>query len=61
MVLSQAAHYINKLAVTSEPGLSNAQLLLTNHDLKPVEAERRKWGAWNFVAFWVADSTNIVR
>jgi len=32
---------------------------LTNHDLKPVEPERRQWGPWNFVAFWVADSFNI--
>ena len=51
----------NKLAVESEPGLTNAQLMLTNHDLKPVEPERRTWGPWNFVGFWVADSFNIVR
>ncbi|KAF7503674.1 hypothetical protein GJ744_003403 [Endocarpon pusillum] len=48
-----------KLAVESEPGLTNAQLMLTNHDLKPVEPERRQWGPWNFVGFWVADSFNI--
>ncbi|KAK1755922.1 uracil permease [Echria macrotheca] len=48
-----------KLAVPAEPGLTNAQLMLTNHDLKPVEPERRQWGPWNFVAFWVADSFNI--
>ncbi|KOS23214.1 Uracil permease [Escovopsis weberi] len=33
--------------------------MLVNHDLKPVEKERRKWGAWNFVAFWIADAFNI--
>lgn len=54
------AHFANKLAVTSEPGLTNAQLMLTNEDLKPVEPQRRQWGAWNFVGFWVADSFNIV-
>jgi nucleobase:cation symporter-1, NCS1 family len=32
---------------------------LTNHDLKPVEKERRQWGPWNFVGFWIADSFNI--
>lgn len=32
---------------------------LTNHDLKPVEKERRQWSAWNFVGFWIADSFNI--
>lgn len=32
---------------------------LTNHDLKPVEHERRQWGPWNFVGFWIADSFNI--
>jgi NCS1 family nucleobase:cation symporter-1 len=51
---------LEKLAVESEPGLTNAQLMLNNHDLKPVEAERRQWGPWNFVGFWVADSFNIV-
>ncbi|CAF1517217.1 unnamed protein product, partial [Rotaria sordida] len=30
-----------------------------NEDLKPVECERRLWGPWNFVAFWLADSINI--
>ncbi|MCJ1314504.1 hypothetical protein MMC25_008186 [Agyrium rufum] len=36
--------WARKLAVESEPGLTNAQLMLTNHDLKPVEPERRQWG-----------------
>ncbi|KAK3312360.1 uracil permease-like protein [Apodospora peruviana] len=49
----------DKLAVDSEPGLTNAQLMLTNFDLKPVEPARRQWGPWNFVGFWVADSFNI--
>ncbi|KAF2734094.1 hypothetical protein EJ04DRAFT_437817 [Polyplosphaeria fusca] len=53
------AHYADRIAVESEPGLSTAQLMLFNHDLKPVEPERRQWGAWNFVGFWVADSFNI--
>jgi len=29
------AYWANKLAVESEPGLTNAQLMLHNHDLKP--------------------------
>ena len=32
---SKVACYVDKLAVTSEPGLTNAQLMLTNFDLKP--------------------------
>ncbi|ROW04519.1 hypothetical protein VMCG_05009 [Cytospora schulzeri] len=48
-----------KLAVDHEPGLTTSQLMLTNHDLKPVEPQRRQWGAWNFVGFWIADSFNI--
>ena len=32
---SKFAHYADKLAVSSEPGLTNAQLMLTNFDLKP--------------------------
>ncbi|KAI9729461.1 MAG: hypothetical protein M1834_006842 [Cirrosporium novae-zelandiae] len=56
---SRIAHYVDKLAVSHEPGLTNAQLMLTNEDLKPVEPERRQWSAWNFVGFWIADSFNI--
>ena len=57
---TKIAHFVDKLAVESELGLTNAQLMLNNHDLKPVEPERRQWGPWNFVGFWVADSFNIV-
>jgi len=53
---TKVARFVDKLAVTSEPGLSAAQLLLTNYDLKPVEPERRQWGAWNFVGFWIGTS-----
>ncbi|KAK6221027.1 uracil permease [Pestalotiopsis sp. IQ-011] len=56
---TRAGHWAEKLAVDSEDGLSTAQLMLTNYDLKPVEPERRQWGAWNFVGFWIADSFNI--
>ncbi|KAK8188875.1 uracil permease [Phyllosticta capitalensis] len=56
---SKLAYYLDKIAVQSEPGLTSTQLLLTNHDLKPVEKERRQWRSWNFVGFWVADSFNI--
>jgi cytosine/uracil/thiamine/allantoin permease len=41
---SKAAHYADKFAVESEPGLTTAQLMLYNHDLAPVEPERRQWG-----------------
>lgn len=57
---SRAKAFSDKLAVESEPGLTSTQLMLTNHDLKPVEPERRQWGFWNYVGFWVADSFNIV-
>ena len=50
---TKVGHYLDKLAVESEPGLTTAQLMLFNHDLKPVEPERRQWGPWNFVGFWV--------
>ncbi|KAF2809229.1 uracil permease-like protein [Mytilinidion resinicola] len=56
---SKVGHFLNKIAVENESGLTNAQLMLFNHDLKPVEPERRQWGAWNFVCFWIADSFNI--
>lgn len=38
---SKVAHWANKLAVESEPGLTTAQLMLYNHDLKPVCSDRR--------------------
>ncbi|GAB7365688.1 hypothetical protein MBLNU230_g7028t1 [Neophaeotheca triangularis] len=48
-----------KVAVDSEPGLTNTQLMLANDDLKPVEPERRQWTSKNFVFFWIADCFNI--
>ncbi|KAE9961801.1 hypothetical protein BLS_001328 [Venturia inaequalis] len=50
---SKVAHFFGKVAVECEPGLTNTQLMLTNHDLKPVEPERRQWGAWNFTGLWI--------
>ena len=34
---TKVVRLIDKLAVSSEPGLTNSQLMLTNHDLKPGE------------------------
>lgn len=71
---------MDKVAVENEPGLSNAQLMLTNSDLRPgenkpfstikrsrltflrctVDPERRQWRWPNYIAFWIADSLNIV-
>ncbi|KAK5112084.1 hypothetical protein LTR85_011665 [Meristemomyces frigidus] len=56
---SEFSRFLDKLAVASEPGLTTAQLMLTNEDLKPVEPGRRQWRSRNFVAFWIADSFNI--
>ncbi|KAJ5806703.1 hypothetical protein N7474_010295 [Penicillium riverlandense] len=57
--MGQFKYWLGKLQVPTEPGLSTAQLMLTNEDLKPVEQERRQWGWPNFVAFWIADSLNV--
>lgn len=51
--------FVKKLETKHQPGLTSSQLFLQNYDLQPVEPERRQWGFWNFVAFWVADSFNI--
>ncbi|KAF2873805.1 uracil permease [Massariosphaeria phaeospora] len=56
---SKVGYWSSKLAVESEDNLTTAQLMLYNHDLKPVEPARREWGPYNYVAFWVADSFNI--
>ena len=42
---TKLAYWANKLAVESEPGLTNAQLMLNNHDLKP---GKRGVGSWCF-------------
>ncbi|KAB8265194.1 permease for cytosine/purines, uracil, thiamine, allantoin-domain-containing protein [Aspergillus pseudonomiae] len=57
--MARIKEWVEKLEVPSEPGLTNTQLMLTNHDLRPVEPERRQWKWFNFVAFWIADSLNI--
>lgn len=52
---SKFGYDADKLSVEAEPGLTTAQeLMLNNLDLKPVEPERRQWGAWNFVGFWIS-------
>ncbi|KAJ5883050.1 Uracil permease [Penicillium subrubescens] len=57
--MSRIKWLLNKAAVSNEPGLSNAQMMLTNDDLRPVEPERRQWRWLNYIAFWIADSLNI--
>jgi NCS1 family nucleobase:cation symporter-1 len=74
---TRVGHFMDRLAVKTEPGMTNTQLMLINFDLKPgtnhedtffvskidtslVEPERRQWGSYNFVAFWIADSFNVV-
>lgn len=39
---TKIARFVDKLAVSSEPGLTNAQLMLTNHDLKPGMTRRSR-------------------
>ncbi|KAI5369300.1 Putative purine-cytosine permease [Septoria linicola] len=56
---SKVSRTLDRLAVPSEPGLTNAQLMLANEDLKPVEPERRVWTHKNFIFFWISDSFNI--
>jgi len=47
---SKVARWADRLRVNAEPGLTNAQLMLANDDLKPVEPARRQWRARNFVS-----------
>ncbi|KAG8743351.1 hypothetical protein FRC10_012155 [Ceratobasidium sp. 414] len=58
-LLHRSNSLLKKLEVGHEPGLTTTQLFLSNEDLQPVLPERRTWKAWNFYAFWVADSFNI--
>ncbi|OBA23758.1 hypothetical protein METBIDRAFT_85918 [Metschnikowia bicuspidata var. bicuspidata NRRL YB-4993] len=51
--------FIKFLQVEDNAGLLATQRYLYNHDLKPVEAARRKWSWYNYVSFWIADSFNI--
>ncbi|KAL6300389.1 permease for cytosine/purines, uracil, thiamine, allantoin-domain-containing protein [Sparassis latifolia] len=50
---------VRALEVSHHKDLTYAQSLLVNDDLSPVGPEKRTWGTWNFVAFWIADSFNI--
>lgn len=50
---------LKKLEIDHPPGLTTAQLMLMNYDLKPVEDARRSWSWYNYVFFWIADSFNI--
>ncbi|KAK7951433.1 uncharacterized protein PG986_007161 [Apiospora aurea] len=62
---TRLARWADKLAVDNEDGLSTAQLMASHRAFfvlehtQCVEPERRQWGAWNFVGFWIADSFNI--
>ena len=56
---SKVSRALERCAVPSPPGLTNAQLMLQNEDLKPVEPERRVWTSKNFIFFWISDSFNI--
>ncbi|KII87587.1 hypothetical protein PLICRDRAFT_640728 [Plicaturopsis crispa FD-325 SS-3] len=54
-----ARRIIRAVEVPHEPGLTHTQLFLSNEDLLPVDVPKRTWAAWNFVAFWIADSFNV--
>lgn len=36
-IMARMKRWVEKLEVPSEPGLTNTQLMLTNHDLRPGE------------------------
>lgn len=48
---SKLGRVSDMIAVEAEPGLTNAQLMLANHDLKPVEPERRQWKGEHYEVF----------
>ncbi|KAI0720755.1 permease for cytosine/purines, uracil, thiamine, allantoin-domain-containing protein [Cerioporus squamosus] len=50
---------VKKLEVSRTEGLTYSESFLQNEDLLPVPEEKRTWGYWNFIAFWIADSFNI--
>ncbi|KZP18169.1 hypothetical protein FIBSPDRAFT_829695 [Athelia psychrophila] len=50
---------VKAIEVPHEPGLTHSQLFLSNEDLSPVPEEKRQWGHFNYVAFWIADSFNV--
>ena len=47
------------LEVQPRGELSNTQIFLYNHDLRPVEEERRLWSWYNYIFYWISDSFNI--
>ncbi|PFH48676.1 hypothetical protein AMATHDRAFT_64886 [Amanita thiersii Skay4041] len=50
---------LRRIEVNKAPGASYTQQFLSNEDLAPVSEEKQKWGTWNFIFFWIADSFNV--
>lgn len=55
----QEIYYEYIIVDKSTIGTSLLDSFMYNHDLKPVEEERRVWSWFNFVYFWLAESFNI--
>lgn len=47
---------VRKLEAEHPAGLSAGELFLANADLLPTPEEKKTWGHWSFVSFWIADS-----
>ncbi|PFH48677.1 hypothetical protein AMATHDRAFT_64898 [Amanita thiersii Skay4041] len=50
---------MKRLEVNKAPGLSYTERFLANEDLVPVPEEKRKWGTWNFIFLWIANSFDV--
>ncbi|ORY99812.1 permease for cytosine/purines, uracil, thiamine, allantoin-domain-containing protein [Absidia repens] len=50
--------FLKKLEVPQDNDIST-QSNWINRDLAPIPPERRTWGAWNYVAFWISDCLNV--
>jgi nucleobase:cation symporter-1, NCS1 family len=51
---------MNSLPATFRVNSAIEKSPLYNHDLAPVDANRRTWGAYNYAALWVSMSVNIL-
>ncbi|TBU26970.1 NCS1 nucleoside transporter family [Dichomitus squalens] len=50
---------VKRLQVNRPENFAQSELTLQNEDLLPVPKEKRPWGVWNFISFWVANGFNI--
>ncbi|WVW85827.1 hypothetical protein I302_107865 [Kwoniella bestiolae CBS 10118] len=56
---SRLKEVLKKCESDHVPNLSHKELFLATTDILPVADDKKTWGSWTFVGFWVADCFNL--